>query len=119
VINTSGPAATEYIAIQALDEGGNNVISSASYGRETVPEPSDHMVCNVYFHLNPMMMAVNGALPLAAVKDPERSPYNVIMTGPALNKSSTGLAASTATAPANLRHSMAWVTSYLSGSLRG
>jgi hypothetical protein len=118
VINTSAPAA-EYIAIQA-ELGNINMISSASYGRETVPDPSDHTGGNTNYLLNYVMttsMTVNSAL--AAVEPDRRTcaSNNVMKDRYNLDPSTyTGLAATKATAPGILeRHSVPAVTSYLSG----
>jgi hypothetical protein len=119
--NINDRAAIDHIAIMALDEGSNTTYFAAAYGRETVSEVSDGAYgSSLYFDFYTNLMTVSSNSASAAVDDRQRSCCNsMMMTGPALNKSSTGLATNEVAAPANLRHSMAWVTSYLSGNLRG
>jgi hypothetical protein len=109
--NSSAPAA-EYIAIQALDEVGNNIISDCAriYGRETVPDPSDHTVSNHYV-LNPVLKMMTVSSSALAAVEPERPCNSAIMNGYStldldLSKNSTGLPL---VGYAQHSHQMVWV----------
>jgi hypothetical protein len=126
------PASTNDIAFMAVGDEVSNIISyfEQAYGRETVPEPSDHSVTSYDMNFNSVDLnnskkVIFGAL--AVAEERQRSRGNItthdvsnIFFTDLDDHRSTGLASATA-APANTScHSMAWVTSYLSGSdLRG
>jgi hypothetical protein len=99
-----------------------SAFAQEAVGQETVVHRSDHTGGSTNYLLNYMVNSKNNvnSTDLAAVDDRQRSCSCMIMNvnynDLDLSKNSTGLAALMATAPANLRHSVAWVTSYRSGS---
>lgn len=104
------------------------------YGQETVVHRSDHTVGNDTYLLNygndldvnklvdlDFDKLVNVSSGRMVVLEPERSCNYMIMKGSNQNFDHANVStAAVMAASANLRHSMAWATSYLSGSdLRG
>lgn len=121
--SSTGAADTYDIASMAVcDEANVFITSSYALIDKDAPEQSDHpaassCVMKKYMDLEKIvnvnstgLAAVEPERRTCASKNVTKDRYNLD-----LENSSTGLAAMTATASANLRHSVAWVTSYLSG----
>lgn len=137
--NFSSKAGSSDITYEVVHQGDimNHIVVCNQTIREAVPpEQSDHpvvsnsnsVVKNLVIDEGNTVATVNGnflncdmsnALALAAVDDPQRPCNTHIVKERTIDldlKNSTGLAATMATASGNLRHSVAWATSYLSGS---